>query len=154
MKTILILLAFCTSAFAGDLPDMGEPDHSRYKLSTGQTVAESAFVGLMYTDYRQTKDIKGWCVRHNAGQGVHHADGTVTWDGGYCDVHETNALLGKNPSDARIRNYFIGGTALHAGIAKALPNEWRPWWIGGGIVLQLHQVIKNKQFGLSINIKI
>lgn len=153
MKTIvaLIFAVFCATAMAGELPDLGEPT-SRYDLTKGQVLAESAFAGLMFLDYRQTLDIKGFCRRRFPNVGTANPDGSVT-DGNtvYCSVHETNPGLGKNPSDTKVTLYFGGLTLVHAGVAKVLPNEWRPWWIGGGIALQLLQVIKNKKFGLSTN---
>lgn len=153
MKTIitLILVALCSNSIANDLPDMGEPT-SRYDLTKGQLVAETAFAGLMLIDYRQTLDIKGFCRRRFPNVGTENADGSVT-DGNkvYCNVYETNPGLGKNPSDTKVTLYFGGLTLAHVAIAKALPNEWRPAWIGAGILMQLHQVIKNKKFGLSVN---
>jgi hypothetical protein len=149
-----VLFVWCSSAIAGDLPDLGEPSPGRYELSKGQIAAETAFVALMYVDYRQTMDIRGWCDRNNVGAGkaTYHADGTVTWENGAsCDAYEGNPLLGEHPSDARIRNYFVGATLAHVAIAKALPTEYRPYWQGAGILLQLVTVIKNKQIGMSAN---
>jgi hypothetical protein len=154
MKTIiaLILVAFGSNSFAGDLPDVDEPTLGRYDLTRAQVAAETAFVALMYIDYRQTLDIRDFCKRRFPGVGTVNADGSVT-DGTtvYCSVHETNPGLGKHPSEARIRNYFAGVTIAHIAIAKTLPTEYRPFWQGAGIIMQLSQVIKNKKFGLSVN---
>jgi hypothetical protein len=149
-----VLFVWCSSAIAGDLPDLGEPSPGRYELSKGQIAAETAFVGLMLIDYRQTMDIRGWCERNNpgAGRAIRHPDGSVTFTNGTkCKASESNPLLGDMPSDSRIRNYFIGATLAHVAIAKALPTEYRPYWQGAGILLQLVTVIKNKQIGLSVN---
>jgi hypothetical protein len=159
MKNIIAaaLFVWCSGAMAGDLPDLGEPSPGRYELSKGQIAAETAFVALMYVDYRQTMDIRGWCDRNTSwrngnqtGLVIHHPDGTVTaGNGSHCDAHEGNPLLGEHPSDARIRNYFVGATLAHVAIAKVLPTEYRPYWLGAGIIMELAQVIKNKQVGLS-----
>jgi hypothetical protein len=149
-----VLFVWCSGTIASDLPDLGEPSPGRYELSKGQIAAETAFVGLMLIDYRQTMDIRGWCDRNNVGAGTatYHADGTVTWENGAsCEAYEGNPLLGEHPSDARIGNYFVGATLAHVAIAKALPTEYRPYWQGAGILLQLVTVIKNKQIGLSVN---
>jgi hypothetical protein len=55
------LFVWCSSAMAGDLPDLGEPSPGRYEWSKGQIAAETAFVALMYVDYQQTMDISGGC---------------------------------------------------------------------------------------------
>lgn len=152
MRKILILLAFCANAMAGDLPDLGEPTLGRYELSKGQIVAETGFVALMYVDYRQTMDIKSFCSRRQAlaiGSGA--GSGGAAANDETCGLHETNPFLGRHPSDAKIRNYFAGATLAHVAIAKALPTEYRPYWQGAGILVQVVTVIKNRRMGLSVN---
>lgn len=161
MKNIIAaaLVALCCNVLAGDLPDLGEPSLGRYELSEGQAIAETAFVGLMYIDYRQTMDIITWCDRDQAW--LTASDGSiitrqpdgrlVSSNGASCHRYEPNPLLGPNPSPVKVRNYFIGMTLAHVAIAKALPNEYRPYWIGGWIAIQLYTVVRNKQLGLSVN---
>lgn len=159
MKNIIaaVLFSWCCNALAGDLPDLGEPSLGRYELSNGQIAAETAFVGLMLVDYRQTMDINGWCDRNtgwqkDAGFVLRQPDGSYTSTSDKrCDVAETNPLLGEHPSDVRIRNYFVGVGLAHVVIAKALPTEYRPYWIGAGIAVQLYTVLKNRKLGLSVN---
>lgn len=90
------------------------------------TTRELAFVGVLTLDYAQTRDIKN----HD-------------W------AYEKNPLLGKHPSDTRIRNYFVGAAAAHYLIAKELPAGWpRKSWQYGWIALEVAQVVKNKRLGL------
>lgn len=162
MKTIIVLIVFvfCYGAFkayAEDLPELGEPKQERFELTKGQIAAETAFLALMYTDYRQTLGIKDRCARNPTWA---NKDGTVTRQpdgsytdgkGGYCRAAEANPLLGKHPSDQRITNYFLGASLAHVLITKALPNEYRPYWLGTSILLQLIVVGKNRQIGGSFN---
>lgn len=161
MRTIIAaaLLAWCCNAMAGDLPDLGEPAPlGRYELTKGQIAAETGYMALLYVDYRQTMDIRGWCGR-NAGWNdsgnpnvTYHEDGLVTAENGaWCHRYETNPLLGRHPSDVRIRNYFALSAVTHLAVAKALPSEYRPYWQGAGIIWQLAYVIRNRRIGLSTN---
>ena len=88
---------------------------------------ELAFAMLMLIDYWQTRDIKN-----------------------HPGYYETNPLLGKHPSDARIRNYFIGATVAHAAITYALPEKYRPAWQWGTIGVEAAVVLHNKGIGLKI----
>lgn len=150
MKTIITLIfaVFCANAAASDLPDMGEPALGRYELTKGQALAETAYMALWYVDYRQTMDIKNYCKRLHPNRTA-DANGIIWFDnGGYCEPYESNLLLGPHPSDSRIRNYFLGFGLAQFAITKALPSEYRPYWIGAGIAVQLFTVIKNRQLGL------
>lgn len=153
MRTIITLIfaVFCTNAMAGDLPDLGEPTLGRYELTKGQIAAETAYMALWYVDYRQTKDIKNYCMRQHPG-GTPGPNGVVTYaNGDFCVPYESNLFLGSHPSDAKIRNYFIGVGLAQFAITKALPSDYRPYWIGAGIAVQLYTVIKNRQLGLQFS---
>jgi hypothetical protein len=152
MKKLLIaLLLLPLLARAGDLPDLGQPAFGRYELSPGQLAAETAYLALWYVDYRQTMDIKNYCLRQHPG-GTRGPNGIVTYpNGDFCVPYESNLLLGSHPSDAKIRNYFLGLGIAHVAVTKVLPTEYRPYWLGAGIAVQLYTVIKNKRMGLTVN---
>lgn len=46
------------------------------------------------------------------------------------EIHETNKLLGENPSNQTTLLYFTGAIILHHLILKALPDEYDPYWTG------------------------
>ena len=91
------------------------------------TGLELTFAALMLVDYKQTMDIKN--------------------RPGY---YEVNPLLGRRPSDARIRNYFIGATVAHAAITYALPEKYRPVWQWGTIAVEGVVLLHNRSIGLRV----
>lgn len=62
---------------------------------------------------------------------------------------ETNPILGPNPSQARINQYFTGTLIAHWGITYALPPDWRKPFQDGSIALEAMVVHKNYQLGIS-----
>lgn len=65
-------------------------------------------------------------------------------------VHETNPLLGREPEPARVRNYFVASTILHAAITYALPTQYRAAWIAAGIAIEASVVHRNRKLGLRV----
>lgn len=97
----------------------GEP------LSSSEWQREGAFLALGLIDYGQTRDIKN-----------------------HAGMYETNPLLGRNPSDARIRNYFLASGVAHLGITYLLPRQYRSAWQWGTMAIELGVVAHNYSIGL------
>lgn len=67
------------------------------------------------------------------------------------DLHETNPLLGRHPSDVKVVAYFIGAGFAHNAITKALPSEYRSTWQFGWAALEIGTIIRNHQLNLRFN---
>jgi hypothetical protein len=93
--------------------------------TTNDTIRQAAVLGTFYLDQAQTKDIKNH-----------------PW------AHETNPLLGRSPSDPRIRNYFLSAGLIHTAIAYKLPPEYRRGFQYTTLALQLAVIAHNKKIGL------
>ncbi len=90
------------------------------------TVRQTTLTAAMYLDYAQSKDIKNYP--------------DVCW--------EQNPLLGRHPSDSKLKNYFIGAAITHYTIARTLPAGWkRQSWQYGWLALEVAQVVRNKKVG-------
>jgi hypothetical protein len=79
----------------------------------------------LIADYAQTRDIKN-----------------------HQGFYETNPLLGRNPSDSRIRNYFISSALIHTGIAYNMKPAMRKDFQYATIALQVAVILHNKKIGL------
>jgi hypothetical protein len=94
---------------------------------TGVEVAkEAAVLALFAIDARQTMDIKN-----------------------VPGLYEVNPVLGRFPSDVRVRNYFLTAALVHVGVAHALPTKYRNWLIDGTLALEVVVIGNNKRIGLS-----
>jgi hypothetical protein len=51
--------------------------------------------------------------------------------------YELNPVLGRDPSDAKLVRYFIGGSVVRYIIADLLPKDWRKAFLSSGIVFNL-----------------
>lgn len=89
------------------------------------TARQAVVLTTFALDYAQTKDIKN-----------------------HQGLHETNVLMGRHPSDVRVRNYFVAASLAHTAIAYNLPKEWRPAFQYATIALEVAVIIKNKRMGL------
>lgn len=93
------------------------------------SLLQMATTTVLFLDYAQTRDIKN----HD-------------W------AYEKNPLMGRHPSDVRVRNYFIGAAVGHFAVALALPAGWkRTSWQAGWIALEVVQVIRNKKAGFKFS---
>lgn len=66
----------------------------------------------------------------------------------HSDLHETNPLMGRNPSDMRI---MLGGGAVMATTAGTwllLPNEWRRLFLVAILAVEVHSIFLNRSQGL------
>lgn len=89
---------------------------------------EAVALTTLLIDYKQTRDIANHPMRY-----------------------ETNRILGDNPSDARIRNYFIGAAVGHVLVAHALPNGMlRTAFQAGTVAVEMSVIGHNKRMGLRI----
>lgn len=95
------------------------------KLSESDLMATGALLATYYVDYRQTMDIK----RHPG-------------------MYETNLILGKHPSDDKVKHYFLAASILSVGAVYVLPSEYRKVFLGSAITLQLVVIGRNKHIGL------
>ncbi|QHJ82198.1 MAG: hypothetical protein [Bacteriophage sp.] len=124
MKKIIaaFAIAFASSAaVAQNAPVIGD--------WTAQDIAlEVALAATLVIDHNQTRQIKN-----------------------HPGLREANPLLGDNPSDSRIRNYFVGAMVTHVVIANALPNgNLRTAFQAGTIAFEVAVVGRNKRMGLRI----
>lgn len=133
MKTLFaaVFLVPCL-CMASDLPDLGEPGPPAW--STSEIAKEAVTVGLLAIDAGQTRDIGPICQRNEG-----------------CQVYERNPLLGKHPSDARIRNYFAGVIAAHIMITHWIPQRHRALWQNATMMLEVGITVQNANLGLRIN---
>jgi hypothetical protein len=138
-------LLFTTVILLSGLAHAGEP------LSKKDWALEGAFIAALLLDYGQTKDIKNYQTC-SGGDSIFvlpgHTPKPVSCSS---DYYETNPLLGSNPSDARIRNYFLAAGLAHIGITYLLPKEYRPYWQWGTLILELGYVAHNHQIGLKVD---
>jgi hypothetical protein len=135
MKTLILLMCIVPQLLlASELPELGgEPARVERRLSDGDLAKQAAFLALLAADYGQTRSIRNFC------------DGRIN-----CTVHETNPLLGKYPSDARARNYFIGAALAHVAITHFISPEHRSAWLNGSIAFEAIVVARNARLGLRI----
>ena len=97
-------------------------------LSAKEWKLEAAVLTAGLIDYAQTRDIKN-----------------------HPEIYETNPLLGENPSDTRIRNYFIAAGLAHVGITHLLPRPYRMPWQLGWLTLQVINMQNNHRLGLRLD---
>lgn len=94
-------------------------------FTPGQVAGIALLGAVTYHDYRQTLDIKN-----------------------HPGLHETNPLLGRNPSDAKVRNYFVGTSVATLALLYVMPSEYRKYVIAGGLLMEISVTSKNKRLGL------
>lgn len=122
MKCITSLVA--ALLLTGCLPHAQAAD----RLSESDLMGLGAIVATYVVDYRQTLDIKN-----------------------HPGMYETNPILGKHPSDVRVRNYFIASGLTTLGVTYLLPKQLRPYLIGGVLTLEIGVIDHNKHIGLRTN---
>ena len=64
------------------------------------------------------------------------------------DYYETNPLLGKTPSIAKVNKYFVSASLLHLGITYLLPDEYKGYWLKSTILIQAAYVTNNAYIGI------
>jgi len=96
-----------------------------YSWSGTQLNKEVIFVALMFEDYTQTKEIK-----EKPG------------------IQETNPILGKHPSDSKIKNYFITTIITEVLVVHNIPS-YRDTLLDVGIVFEGGVTMHNAKIGLT-----
>lgn len=94
-----------------------------WKWSKVDVGLEMTFAALMLVDYTQTRAIM--------------ANG-----------HESNYFLARDVMTPEV--YFLSATVIHAAVAVALPQEFRKYWQGVAIGVQVGTVASNWQAGYTI----
>lgn len=54
-----------------------------------------------------------------------------------------SSALGSQPSTSETWTYFATAAASHWLISRAMPAKWRPYWQGGGIILETLVITSN-----------
>jgi hypothetical protein len=98
------------------------PDGSWSKLQISEEIAVTS---LLFIDYKQSLNIQ-----------MHQGN------------YETNILIGRHPSNNKIKGYFIGMEALQFGVAQEFPII-RTKFLGGIIVVEGVVTARNKALGFS-----
>lgn len=96
-------------------------------LSRGELGAELAYTALHVIDWHQTRQIA-------ASDGV---------------FKEKNVLLGPSPHRDKVDAYFAATLLGHWAVTYALPHEYRPYWLGSTITLEVAVIHHNTRIGLS-----
>jgi len=94
-------------------------------FTTEQKAGIAMLGAVMYDDYKQTLDIKN-----------------------HIGMPESNRFLGEHPSDARIRNYFVGVSVTSLVALYAMPSKYRKFFIAGGLILEVQVTGRNQRIGL------
>jgi len=66
-------------------------------------------------------------------------------------MHESNPLLGRNPSGTKLAVATLIGSAVHAGIAYALPRGWREAWQYVTIGIEVAVINHNSTVHVGVN---
>lgn len=94
-------------------------------FTKGQVAGIAALGLVTYQDYKQTLDIKN-----------------------HPGMYEVNPLLGRHPSDERVRNYFVGASLTTLAVLYVMPSKYRKYVIVGGLAMELSVTQGNKRLGL------
>jgi hypothetical protein len=70
--------------------------------------------------------------------------------GGWNGFHETNPILGRSPSVARINVYSAVAGLTVLGVAAAVPARVRPWMLGVAFVVETLVVAGNARAGITV----
>ncbi|HEY7192531.1 MAG TPA: hypothetical protein VH439_02240 [Gemmatimonadales bacterium] len=93
----------------------------------------SGFLALLWVDASQTRSL----ARNN-------------WNG----YHETNPVLGRQPTEGQINTYTATVAVATVGIAQALPPRTRRWWLGVALALEAYTVYHTtSRLGVSLSVR-
>lgn len=102
--------------------------HAADDLTPGQMAMEAAYSLALLADRSQTMQI------HDSGG----------------KLREGNPLLGSDPSVARINRHFATWAVAHYLATRAVPTEYRKYWQGGSLAVELVVIGRNKRLGLNV----
>lgn len=122
-KLIPMFKKFFIAALLAATCSMAHAEHD--PLTPAQMAGTGVIMATYLADYAQTRDIKN-----------------------HPNLYETNIFMGKHPSDARVRNYFVTAALTTAAIVYILPSEYRKYFIGGVILVELNVINHNKRAGI------
>lgn len=75
------------------------------------------------------------------------ADWNQTKHFDYTRTHETNPLLGRQPSGKQIDEHFLISTAAALGVSTLLHDKWRTAFLGGWVGVEAGMVYNNSKQG-------
>ena len=112
-----------------------------------------AAAALLVVDWGQTRDLTNpqQCVRwvEQVNQNFSIGARQETYE---CrQKKEYNPILGEYPSRQDVDRYFAAAILGTAAIAYLLPSEYRKYFLGGVIVLEVATVLHNHSVGLRVN---
>lgn len=140
MKWIIVVLLFIsTNLFAYEW-EMKEDKEER-NWTRFNTFNEIAFTTLVLMDMGQTLDFisKKDVILYDENKNKYRYR-----------IYEGNPLLGKNPSPLRVKASCLWAIIIHPIISYYLPSEYRSYWQGITIGLELNAVWLNYSSGSSI----
>lgn len=90
-------------------------------------------VGGLAVDWGQTRYISRFIAAHPG-----------------CRCYETNPLLGRSPSTARVNAYFATAIIGTVGLSLVLPQKQRRWFLLGVTAVETTVIIRNNSLGVQI----
>lgn len=135
MKKLILLLVF--------IPSIANAKYFE-DFSTQDWVLQGVFTGVVYIDWRQTRDF------------IKKEEVSVSYEGNYKVTRkktyfEINPLLGKNPSKQKIDNMIALGVLSHWFISWMLPQElWRTNWQYGTLSFEVIAINRNHENGFKV----
>lgn len=64
--------------------------------------------------------------------------------------HETNPILGRDPTNGEVTAYFLSRAALQYVVADALPSGWRAAYLALELVVSVDTVYGNHKLGINM----
>lgn len=112
-----------------------------------------AFLPLFFAGYASAAD--PWSHGDVTRETVYQVLAVVDW-GQTLDIEnhpgmsESNPILGRHPSRARINSYFLTAGILHAVAVHYLPAPWRPAFQAVSIGIEVDAVAHNARLGIGL----
>lgn len=123
MKKLLLLLLFCSNAYAMDLSK-----YYQEPLTETDKKGIIAFNILQGIDMLQTLEIAN-----------------------NDDYYEKNKIMGKHPSEAQVITYFISRGFAHYHVTKMIPLKYRNIWHTYNVVYNFDVIQGNHDIGIRID---
>lgn len=146
MKPYIAALTIAIASCGGARADEWKP--------IDKTMFSSA-LALLFIDWGQTRDATQESGSSSVTVMSQVNDGPIVQSGVIDTRHrpyyEKNPFLGKSPSRSEVDRYFVLAMAGTAGLAYALPQNPRRWFLGGVIVIETVVVIDNHRIGLRVS---
>jgi len=116
------------------------------KIIGGVCLAAVLATGCVHTDpwTKQDKILEGTYLA------LHTVDWMQTRHADWSKFYEKNPILGQAPSKTKTDLYFLATGVLHPVVTHLLPQEWRVWWQGITIGVEVAAVGSNFHIGMSL----